>query len=254
MMSVLPALRELLERRFPDAVPVIHQTATPVATGMAELDRIFPGGGLPRGRLTVWRPLGAATALLTAACSHTVVNGERAAWIDGAHSINGESWSVGPLLLRSRDRRNALRATEDLLRCGGFALVVLAGIEPHPKETVRLSRAAREGGGAFVVLTPQTAMAHLRVVSRVFPRDYTWLHTPFGDPAIANEVRVRVSAQALGWSAATAVTIPVWHPDARIALDAGLVDRRGVTAGKSRRGESQPPSAAKNSSSRKGSR
>jgi hypothetical protein len=234
MMSALPALRELIERRFPDAVPVIHQTAPGVATGVAELDRIFPGGGLPRGRLTVWRPLGAATALLTCSCRQVVIGAERAAWIDAAHSINGESWTPGPLLLRPRDRRNALRATEEMLRCGGFSLVVLAGVEPHPKETVRLSRAAREGGGAFVVLTAQTAMAHLRVVSRLVPKDYTWRMSAFDDPALVEDVRVRVSAQSLGWSAATAVTIPVWHPAARIALDAGLVDRRGTTSARQR--------------------
>jgi hypothetical protein len=235
MMSALPALRELLERRFPDAVPVIHQTAPPVATGVAELDRIFPGGGLPRGRLTVWRPLGAATALLTSACRQVVTGSERAVWIDAAHSVNGESWTAGPLLLRPRDRRNALRATEEMLRCGGFALVVLAGVEPHPKETVRLSRAAREGGGAFVALTAQTAMAHLRVVSRLLPADYRWRRSAFDEPAFSDEVRVRVSAQSLGWNAATVVTIPVWHPAARIALEAGVVDRRGVT-GRSRDG------------------
>jgi hypothetical protein len=228
MMSALPALRELLEQRFPDAVPVIHQTATPVAAGVAELDRIFPGGGLPRARLTVWRPLGAATALLVAACRHTVAAGERAAWIDGSRTIHGECWTEGPLLLRARDRRNALRATEELLRCGGFALVVLAGVEPHANETVRLSRAAREGGGAFVAMTPQTTLAHLRVVSRVLPQDYCWRSTPFDDPALADAVRVRVEAQALGWSAKTELVLPVWHPVRRIALDAGLVDRRGV--------------------------
>lgn len=235
MMSALPALRELLERRFPDAVPVIHQTAPAVASGVAELDRIFPGGGLPRGRLTVWRPLGASTALLTCACRHVVAGSERAVWIDAAHTVNGESWMSGPLLLRPRDRRNALRATEELLRCGGFALVVLAGVEPHPKETVRLSRAAREGGGAFVVLTTQTAMAHLRVVSRLLPKDYSWRRSAFGDPALSDEVRVRVSAQSLGWSAATVVTMPVWHPASRIALEAGVVDRRGTTAASARR-------------------
>jgi hypothetical protein len=234
MMSALPALRELIERRFPDAVPVVHQTAQAVATGIAELDRIFPGEGIPRARLTVWRPFGAATALLTCACRQAVARVERAVWIDGAHTMNGESWVSGPLLLRPRDRRNALRATEEMLRCGGFAVVVLAGVEPHPRETVRLSRAVREGGGAFVVLTSQTAMAHLRVVSRVVPKDYRWRENPFGDPALTDVVRVRVSAQSLGWSAATVVTIPVWHPAARLALDAGIVDRRGTTAGGSR--------------------
>ncbi|CAN5379901.1 hypothetical protein BH23GEM2_BH23GEM2_17540 [soil metagenome] len=239
MMSALPALRELIERRFPDAVPVVHQTAPAVATGIAELDRIFPGEGIPRARLTVWRPFGAATALLTCACRQAVATAERAVWVDGGHTINGESWVSGPLLLRPHDRRNALRATEEMLRCGGFSLVVLAGVEPHPKETVRLSRAVREGGGAFVVLTSQTAMAHLRVVSRVVPKDYRWRENPFGDPALTDNVLVRVSAQSLGWTAATVVTIPVWHPAARMALDAGVVDRRGTTAGRSRSGRTK---------------
>src|SRR5436190_642052 len=83
IMASSPALRALLEARFPDATPVTHRTAEPVATGISALDAILPGGGLPRGRLTVWVPEGGATAILRAASQTTVLNGERAVWIDG---------------------------------------------------------------------------------------------------------------------------------------------------------------------------
>ena len=41
------------------------------------------------------------------------------------------------------------RSAEELLRSGGFALVVLAGAEPRGAETVRLTRATRDGGSAL---------------------------------------------------------------------------------------------------------
>ncbi|HEX2093190.1 MAG TPA: hypothetical protein VHG28_12345, partial [Longimicrobiaceae bacterium] len=68
MASQLSTLRELLEQRFPGAVPVTHRTAGGVATGIAELDRVLPGGGFPRGRLSAWAPGGGATAVLRSAC------------------------------------------------------------------------------------------------------------------------------------------------------------------------------------------
>src|SRR6184192_3123119 len=98
IMASSSALRALLEARFPDATPVTHRTAEPVATGISALDAILPGGGLPRGRLTVWVPEGGATAILRAASQTTVLNGERAVWIDGKGTIAGAFWEEGPVL------------------------------------------------------------------------------------------------------------------------------------------------------------
>src|SRR3954468_14091736 len=92
------ALRALIEHRFPDATPVTHRTAEPVATGISALDGILPGHGLPRGRLTVWMPEGGATAILRATSQTTVLNGERAVWIDGKGTIAGAFWEEGPVL------------------------------------------------------------------------------------------------------------------------------------------------------------
>ena len=227
-MSSPSALRSLLEQRFPDATPVTHLTAEPVATGIHELDAIVPGGGLPRGRLSVWMPQGGATAILRAACHAAAGTGERAVWIDGLGTITGQFWEEGPILVRPANRRNSLRAAEELLRCGGFGLIVLTGSEPAGTEMVRLSRAAREGGTAFVALTTHTSMASVRLVSRILPHSYVWKRTPFGDPAEACSASIKVSAQSLGWNRNTELRVPVVSHDLRASLEPGLPDRRGM--------------------------
>lgn len=222
------SLRELLEQRFPDAAPITRRSAEQVATGITPLDRALPSGGFPRGRLSVWAPNGGATAILRAACFTTVISGERAAWVDGDHTTLGDSWLGGPVLLRPKTQRQALLAAEELLRSGGFALVVLAGAQSEGTETVRLTRAAREGGAALVALTSLTALSSLRLASSLDPRGYRWRRTPFGEPAQTTEVRVRVDARALGWSNHAQFSLPVLHHEPRLSLDPGLADRRGI--------------------------
>jgi hypothetical protein len=224
----LSSLRSILEQRFPDATPVTHRTTEQVASGISQLDRALPSGGFPRGRLSVWSPLGGATAILRASCWSVVASGERAAWIDGEHTLTSNSWIDGPVLLKPATRRLALRAAEELLRCGGFALVVLSGAEPMGSETVRLTRAAREGGAALVFLTTAAAMSSLRVSSQLDPNAYRWKRTPFGEPAVVDDVLVRVRARAMGWNAHTQFLVPVLHHELRLSLEPGLADRRGV--------------------------
>jgi hypothetical protein len=227
-MSSSALLRSLLEQKFPDATPVTHRTAEPVATGISLLDGILPNGGLPRGRLSVWLPQGGATAILRSACLTVASSGERAAWIDGLGTITGEFWEEGPILVRPANRRNSLRAAEELLRCGGFSLIVLSGSEPAGTEMVRLSRASREGGAAFVALTSHTSMASVRLVSRILPRSYSWKSSPFGDPAEASSASVKVRVQSLGWNRETEFRIPIIPFDLRGTLEPGLPDRRGL--------------------------
>ncbi|MEO8577210.1 MAG: hypothetical protein ABI556_10940 [Gemmatimonadales bacterium] len=226
--SAVPDLRSILEQRFPDATPVTHRTAEPVATGIQLLDGILPGGGLPRGRLTVWMPQGGATAILRSSCLSVASSGERSAWIDGLGTIAGQFWEEGPVLVRPANRRNSLRAAEELLRCGGFALIVLTGSEPAGTEMVRLSRAAREGGSAFVALTSHTSMASVRLVSRIMSNSYVWTRTPFDDLAEACSASIKVRVQSLGWNRVTELRIPVVPYDLRATLEPGLPDRRGM--------------------------
>jgi hypothetical protein len=228
MATSVAALRALIQQRFPDATPLTEgpQTTEQVATGISALDNVLPNGGLPRARLSVWAPFGGATAILRAACEAVVANGERAAWIDGDNTIAGAFWTHGPLLIRPTSRLHALRAAEELLRSGGFSLLVLAGAEPHGTESVRLTRATREGGAALVTLGTSASMASLRLTSRLMR--YRWRRTPFGDPACAEDVIVRISAKAAGWSAHTEIPIPVLHHELRLSLESELADRRGL--------------------------
>ena len=105
---------------------------------------------------------------------------------------------------------------------------MLTGAESQGTETVRLTRAARDGGGALVAITTNGSLASLRLTSRLLPQSYRWRRDPFGGPAEVRLVTMRARARALGWNAATEFPIAVVHDDLRSALDPGLADRRGL--------------------------
>jgi len=228
MPTSVAALRALIQQRFPDATPLTggSQTTEHVATGIGALDNVLPNCGLPRGRLSVWAPQGGATAILRASCHSVVAQGERSAWIDGDGVVAGAFWADGPYLVRPKSRLHALRAAEELLRSGGFSLLVVAGAEPQGTETVRLTRAAREGGTALVTIGSATSMASLRLTSRLLR--YQWRRTPFGDPAEVETATVRVDTKTVGWSAHAVFPIPVLHHELRLSLESELADRRGL--------------------------
>ena len=227
-MSALAELRTALAERFPDALPLSSRTAVAVATGIGELDGLLPNGGLPRGRLTVWVPGGGATAVLRAACASVTARGERAAWVDGAGTLVA-GWPAGSLLLRPAGEHEALVCTEELLRSGGFALVVVSGVgKAVGREAVRLSRGAKEGGSALVAVSGESPVASLRLASRLPPDGYCWRSNPFGEPVEVDSVRVEVEARSLGWSGRTSFALRVWNRPVRVAPDPLLVDRRGV--------------------------
>src|SRR5688572_28760290 len=222
-------LKEALEQRFPSALPISYRTAGAVGTGVVALDNMLPANGLPRGRLSLWKPGGGATAILYAACETVAQRGERAVWIDAAGTIAGDSWRPGPLLLKPEGELESMGCAEELLRRGVFGLVVLSGAKnAFAREDVRLSRAVREAGGAFVALAEQSNVAHLQISSRIDPNGYRWKLNPFGEPAHVTEVRVQVEAQAMGWSGRAQVVLPVGDFQQRSAVETSLVDRRGA--------------------------
>lgn len=226
--SAVRDLRELLDSRFPDAVPIERHRTEVVATGIGELDTLFPSGGFPRGRLSVWAPYGGATAVLRAACRSAVAAGERAVWIDGEGTVAGAFWETGPILIRPQSRLHALRAAEMLLRSGGFALIVLAGAEPEGTENVRLSRAAHDGGGACVALSDNASTSALRASSTLRPGGYVWRRDPHGDPAAVDAATLDVRVTSLGWNRRARIVLPVRRDELRMALAVELPDRRGV--------------------------
>lgn len=227
-MSQVAALREVIEQRFPSAVPSVYQTTPGVATGLRTLDAMLPNEGLPRGRLCSWEPGVGAGAVLRAACGATLERGERAAWIDAAGTASGEiPWS-GAALVRPESPVAALVCAEELVRSGGFALVVLAGAATHGSERVRLTRCVREGGTALVELSGESHMAAIRFLSGVAPAGFRWRCNHLGEPVRLASVTVRVHAASLGWSRETDVVLPVHTHALRLSLEPSLVSRRGA--------------------------
>ncbi len=178
--------------------------------------------------MVVWQSkTGGGTAILRTACQGVANRGERVAWIDGARTI-GPGWTDGPLVVRPADQDLALRATEILLRSGGFALVVLSGIDPGQSAMLRLSRMVHEGQGAFVALTDRGLTASIRLSSRFLVDRFRWSIGPFGEVAAVDAVSIEVTAKASGWSERTTFTLPAKAHDLRLSLEPGVADRRGA--------------------------
>ena len=228
-MSAIAQLKRDLEQRFPGVLPVTRGLAPAVGTGIAEIDRLLPGSGLARGRVTQWRPGSGATAVLRSASFAAVKRGERAAWVDGPATASGEGFAAGPLLVRPADEVEAVSCAEELLRCGGYSLVVLSGGGmPAGAAAVRLGRAAREGGSAFVLLGTEAGVAHMRVRTHIRPDGYRWRLNPFGEPVEPEAVEIELEASALGWSGRVQFTLPLQMYRQRTGPEQGLVDRRGA--------------------------
>ena len=228
MTASVASLRELLRQRFPGAVPVVDRTASAVPTGLPVLDGALPGRGFPRGRLSTWAPGVGVTGVLLTACQAAIRQGERAAWIDGASVSTGAVWEGGALLARPANDREAWGCAEELVRSGGFATVVLTGTRLAGPERVRLTRVAREGGAALVVVSEEAFLASVRVRSWIPRGGIRWRRNSLGEPVDVAAVRLRVGVTALGWSREAEVELPVVSDDVRLSLEPALVDRRGA--------------------------
>ena len=200
-----------------------------MATGVGALDRVLPGGGLPRGRLSVWAPGGGATAVLRSACVAGVDRGERVAWVDGSGVLASVfGGDAAPLVLRPSGRREALECAEELARSGGYGLVVVAGVETLGGEAVRLSRAVREGGGALVALAREASVAALRLASRIVVEACRWRRGILDEPVAIESVRIEARVRAMGANARAEFELPVEDHEVRLCMEPGLADRRGV--------------------------
>lgn len=162
----LSALRGALARRFPAALPVWEERAEVMPTGVADLDRILPGGGLPRGRVTEWlcaRSGGSAT-LLRALLQAALGRGDAVALVDGGRTLAASEWvevaREGELtVVRPPEPGDALWCAELLVRSGAFALVVLDGLAVPLSLAPRLAHQVREAGCVFLLIRPEWAGA-----------------------------------------------------------------------------------------------
>jgi recombination protein RecA len=136
-------------------------------TGVAALDAVLLGGGLPRGRLTeIAGPTGSGkTTLARAMVESTVAAHGWVAYVDAQCTLDARDWvhlgdEEGVWIIRPKDASRAPWCADVLLRSGAFALVVLDGAPMLTKSAaVRLTRLARESNAAFVLLGDRTGAA-----------------------------------------------------------------------------------------------
>jgi len=129
-------------------------------TGVAALDAVLVGGGLPRGRLTeIVGPTGSGKTTLTRAVVEcTVAAHGWVAYVDAQRTLDARDWAhlgdaEGVWMIRPHDATRAAWCADVLLRSGAFALVVLDGAPALTRSNaVRLTRLARDADCALLVL------------------------------------------------------------------------------------------------------
>jgi recombination protein RecA len=149
------SLAELI-RLLPPPAPVVPA----LPTGIAALDAVLQGGGLPRGRLTeLLGPTGGGKTTLARVIVERTVQGHGwVAYIDAQRTLDPRDWThlgeaEGVWMIRPHDATRAAWCADVLLRSGAFALVVLDGAPLLSKSNaVRLTRLARDGNCALLVL------------------------------------------------------------------------------------------------------
>jgi recombination protein RecA len=141
-------------------LPAPTPAAPALPTGIATLDAVLLGGGLPRGRLTeiVGSTGSGKTTLARAIVEATVEAHDWVAYIDAQRTLDPRDWihlgdAEGVWMIRPHDATRAAWCADVLLRSSAFALVILDGAPMLSKAAaVRLTRLARESNAAFVVL------------------------------------------------------------------------------------------------------
>ena len=219
-------------------------------TGVAALDAVLLGGGLPRGRLTeIVGPTGSGKTTLTRAIVESTVAAHGwVAYVDAQCTLDARDWvhlgdAEGVWIIRPRDANRAAWCADILLRSGAFALVVLDGAPMLTKSAaVRLTRLARESNAAFVLLGDRTGAASQLggavrlLVERATPgnRRPRPLHPPppTGSPAVSTSpvrtIAVRVEKGGTLRTVEVSCAIGVAR---RLCTHPEVPDRRGVARG-----------------------
>lgn len=158
-MSLPLPLDALRARLATVAAPVAEGSALP--TGIAPLDRVLRGGGLPRGRVTelVGARSSGRTTMLRRLVAETAERGLWVAYVDAGRTLAARDWARvrgeggdEVWMIRPPSASRAAWCADVLLRSGAFGLVVLDGAPRlRAPVAVRLGRLARETGTALLV-------------------------------------------------------------------------------------------------------
>jgi hypothetical protein len=183
-----------------------------LATGMAALDAVLPGHGLPRGRLTeiTGAPGSGRTTIARQLVAATLQAGWWVAYVDAARTLAPRDWAAlgahdSLWVVRPDDPARGAWCADVLLRSGAFGLVVLDGAPVLSRPVaVRLVRLARASDAAFVLLAPdgqhagvagalQLRVQRVRAKRKTEPLDLT---ARLDGPARAGALGVGVGAGA----------------------------------------------------------
>lgn len=152
-------------------------SSTPgLPTGLAALDAVLPGGGLPPGRITelLAAPGLGKTTVARALVTTTIASGRCVAWIDATRTLDPKTQitdSDALWVVRPTDSTRAPWCADLLLRTGAFALVVLDGAPVLPRVVaVRLAQLAREADAVLLLLGDGTKAAELGSALRLVMR------------------------------------------------------------------------------------
>ena len=201
-MSSITALRSRVESSLAGRIPAPfayrdRRAVDTASSGIPEIDLL--AGGLPRGGLTeiCGPPCSGRTSLLLSALAARTAQAEVCALVDGRdgfdpHAAQAAGVQLGQLLwVRCREMEQALRATDLLLRGGGFGLIAvdLADMAPEAVRGVPLNawfrfRRAVEDTPAILLLIEQESNAKTcaSLVVRLEAEPARWLAT-VEDPA-----------------------------------------------------------------------
>jgi hypothetical protein len=155
-MSALAALRQQLAEIIAPPVP----GGETIATGIASLDAVLEGGGIPCGRLTdlAGAPGSGATTLTRGIVAGALADKRWVAYVDATRTLAPGDWTAlsatGRLwIVRPPEHDQGAWSADVLLRSGAFGLVVLDGTPPLKRSVfVRLNRLARESQAALLVV------------------------------------------------------------------------------------------------------
>jgi hypothetical protein len=152
---IAPSPLELLRAALPAPLP----TLPGLATGIAALDAVLVGGGLPRGRLTEVVGTSGKLTLLRQVVDAAVARGEWVAYVDASRTLSPRDWAhlsgvTGVWMLRPPEPSRAAWCADVLLRSAAFSLVVLDSAPAISRAiAVRFTGLARESNAAFVVVS-----------------------------------------------------------------------------------------------------
>jgi hypothetical protein len=215
-------------------------SSTPgLPTGLAALDALLPGGGLPPGRITelLAAPGFGKTTIARSLVTATIRAGHCVAWIDATRTLDPRDLlhtSADALwVVRPTDPARAPWCADLLLRTGTFALVVLDGAPVLPRVVaVRLAQLAREADAALLLLGEGTRASEIGGALRLVMKRPATVTLEKGGPHQHVLLRPKHPEASHERNETPLTRRPAAH---RLRAHPEIPDRRGVARSRSRR-------------------